>query len=101
MLNYKVPFIKIPSAHLTNDNLLIECAKSGISIIASTGMSTLEEVDHAVNLLEKHSKSYAIMHTNSSYPSKIEDLNLSLIPFFIKRRHGSQAIQSTSSKKLK
>jgi N-acetylneuraminate synthase len=48
-------------------------------------MSTLEEVDHAVNILEKSAKSYAIMHTNSSYPSKIEDLNLSLIPFFIKR----------------
>jgi len=85
LLDYKVPFIKIPSAHLTNDNVLIETAKSGVSIIASTGMSTLKEVDHAVNLLEKHSKSYSIMHTNSSYPSKIEDLNLSLIPFFIKR----------------
>ena len=79
LLDYKVPFIKIPSAHLTNDNVLIETAKSGVSIIASTGMSTLKEVDHAVNLLEKHSKSYSIMHTNSSYPSKIEDLNLDLL----------------------
>jgi N-acetylneuraminate synthase len=85
LLKYNVPFVKIPSAHITNDELLIATAKSGIPIIASTGMSTLEEVDHAVNLLEKHANSYAIMHTNSSYPSKLEDLNLSLIPFFIKR----------------
>lgn len=85
LLNYKIPYIKIPSAHLTNDELLVESAKSGIPILVSTGMSTLDEVDHAVNLLEKHSSSYAIMHTNSSYPSKNEDLNLSLIPFFIER----------------
>lgn len=85
LLQYDIPFIKIPSAHLTNDDLLIESAKTGIPIIASTGMSTLEEVDTAVNILDKYAKSYAIMHTNSSYPSKIEDLNLSLIPFFIKR----------------
>ena len=85
LLQYDIPFIKIPSAHLTNNDLLIESAKTGIPIIASTGMSTLEEVDTAVNILDKYAKSYAIMHTNSSYPSKIEDLNLSLIPFFIKR----------------
>lgn len=85
LLQYNVPFIKIPSAHITNDELLIACAKSGVTILASTGMSTLEEVDHAVNLLEKHALSYAIMHTNSSYPAKYEDLNLSLIPFFIER----------------
>lgn len=85
LLQYNVPFIKIPSAHITNDELLIATAKSGVTILASTGMSTLEEVDHAVNLLEKHASSYAIMHTNSSYPAKYEDLNLSLIPFYIER----------------
>ncbi len=85
MLNYDLPYLKIPSAHMTNDELLIASSKSGIPLIVSTGMSTLAEVDNAVNILEKFSNSYAIMHTNSSYPSKVEDLNLSLIPFFAER----------------
>lgn len=85
LLKYHVPFLKIPSALMTNDSLLIESAKSEVPLIVSTGMSELKEVDHMVNLLEKHSKSYAILHTNSSYPAKVEDLNLSIIPFYIKR----------------
>ncbi len=85
LLEYDIPFIKIASAHLTNHELLIETCKTGIPILMSTGMSTLQEVDEAVNLLEKYAKSYAIMHTNSSYPAKYEDLNLSLIPFYIER----------------
>jgi len=82
LLKYDIPFIKVASAHMTNHKLLIETCKSGLPILMSTGMSMLKEVDEAVNILEKHAKSYAIMHTNSSYPAKYEDLNLSLIPFF-------------------
>jgi len=77
---YNLPFIKIPSAHLTNDKVLINTCKTRIPIIASTGMSTLEEIDHAVNILEKHASHYIIMHTNSSYPAKLEELNLLMIP---------------------
>ena len=84
-LKYNLNYVKFPSAMMTNDELLLETAKSKIPIILSTGMSTLIEVDHAVNILEKHASSYAILHTNSSYPAKIEDLNLNVIPFFIKR----------------
>jgi len=85
LLKYEIPFIKIASAHMTNHDLLIETCKTGLPILMSTGMSTLEEVDNAVNLLEKHAKSYAIMHTNSSYPAKPEELNMNLIPFYIDR----------------
>ncbi len=84
-LKYDLPFLKLPSAMLTNDDLLVETAKTGLPLIVSTGMSTIEEVDHTVNLLEKHAKSFAIMHTNSSYPSKLEDLNLNVIPALIER----------------
>lgn len=84
-LNYDLPFLKLPSAMLTSDDLLIETAKTGLPLIVSTGMSTIEEVDRAVNLLEKHAKSFAIMHTNASYPTKLEDLNLRIIPTFIER----------------
>lgn len=83
--DYDIPFVKIPSAMLTRTELITELSKTKIPLLVSTGMSTLEEVDTTVNLLEKYAGSYAIMHTNSAYPSKLEDLNLNLIPFYQKR----------------
>ena len=85
IVNYNVPFIKIPSAMMTNQSLVTESAKSGIPIIMSTGMSTLEEVDIAVNNLKKHTENFALMHTNSSYPTPVDELNLRLIPFLRER----------------
>ncbi len=82
ILQYDVPFIKIPSAKLTESELLSVAAKSGKTIILSTGMSTVEEIDDAVNMLEKYSKgNYVLMHTNSTYPTPSEDVNLSTISF--------------------
>lgn len=80
LMQYDLPFLKVPSAHNHNKELLIESCKTGLPIVLSTGMSTMEEVDDAVNLLMKHSTQFAIMHTNSSYPAKNEELNLLMIP---------------------
>jgi len=79
LLQYNLPFIKIPSALLTNDKLIIESCKSGKKIILSTGMSTEIEIDHAVALLKEHANEFAILHCNSSYPAPLKDLNLSYI----------------------
>ena len=48
-------------------------------------MSTLEEIDKSVNMLERKKADYALMHCNSSYPTPIDELNLSLIPFLKQR----------------
>jgi N-acetylneuraminate synthase len=86
ILKYDVPFIKIASAKLIESDLLKEACGSGKVIIVSTGMSTLAEVDEAVNLLEKHAMgNYILMHTNSTYPSPPEELNLNTIPFLKER----------------
>jgi N-acetylneuraminate synthase len=74
---YDLPYIKIPSAMLTDHKLLEACVATGKKIIASTGMSTLEEIDDAVEILKKGE--YALLHCNSSYPAKIEELNLQCI----------------------
>mgnify|MGYP006078111119 CR=1 FL=1 len=79
--SYNVPFIKIPSAMLTDLKLLEETAKTGKPMIISTGMSTIEEIDSAVNIILKNGKKPCILHSNSCYPAPVEDLNLSLIPF--------------------
>jgi len=76
---YEVPFIKIPSAHLTNISLLKEVSKSNIPVLLSTGMSTWKMVDEAVNVLEKGNTDYALLHCNSTYPAPVEELNLRVI----------------------
>lgn len=76
---YELPFIKLPSAMLTNNELVEACAKSGKKLILSTGMSTEEEIDMAVSLIRKHTENFAILHCNSTYPAPIDELNLSTI----------------------
>lgn len=76
---YDLPFIKLPSAMLTNNELVEACAKSGKKLILSTGMSTEEEIDTAVALIRKHTENFAILHCNSTYPAPIAELNLSTI----------------------
>ena len=77
---YDLPFIKLPSAMLTNKELLTKSAMTGAKIILSTGMSTEEEIDEAVSILKKHcNDNFALLHCNSTYPAPIEELNLSCI----------------------
>jgi N-acetylneuraminate synthase len=80
---YDPPCYKIASACLTNDNLLKRHRTKGRPIILSTGMSTLEQIDHAVSILG--SKDLILMHCTSTYPSKPEELNLQVIPRLIER----------------
>jgi N-acetylneuraminate synthase len=79
LMQYDLPFIKLPSAMLTNNELVEACAKSGKKLILSTGMSTEEEIDVAVTLIRKHTENFAILHCNSTYPAPIAELNLSTI----------------------
>lgn len=82
---YNLPFIKIASAMLTNDSLIDASVATGKKIILSTGMSSLDEIDHAVSILDEahikysNNNKYALLHCNSSYPAPLNELNLSCI----------------------
>lgn len=76
---YDLPFIKMPSAMMTNESLMRAAAKTGKKIIFSSGMSTLEETDKAVEWMREEGADFALLHCNSAYPAPIEDLNLSCI----------------------
>lgn len=82
---YDVPFIKIPSAMLTNHELLTSCMKSSMRVIISTGMSTEEEIEDAITVLRKTKAFFknphqiGVLHCNSSYPAPVKELNLSTI----------------------
>ena len=84
--NYnEVPFIKIPSAINGSYDFLVDACKTNIPILVSLGMTELKECDKIVDLLTKNASDFCIMHTNSAYPAPNDQLNLSLIPFFIER----------------
>jgi len=82
---FNPPCYKIASACLTDDDLLRHHRRYGRPIVLSTGMSTLEQIDHAVELLG--TKELILMHCTSTYPSKPEELNLKAIQT-LKERYG-------------
>ena len=75
--NFETPCYKIASASLTDDHLLKYHLQTERPIIISTGMSTIEQIDHAVDVLGKNN--LVILHCTSTYPSKVEELNLRVI----------------------
>lgn len=80
-LNYlasmDVPFLKIGSSEVTNIDFLMEIGKTGKSIILSTGMSNLGEIEKALRTIySTGNKSVKLMHCTSDYPTAVEDVNL-------------------------
>lgn len=68
---------KVASASLTDKELLVRLRKTGKPIILSTGMSTLNQISNAVEIIGK--RDLILMHTVSTYPAKNIDLNLRTI----------------------
>jgi len=75
---FDVPCYKIASASLTDDGLLRHTRSKGRPVMLSTGMSTLEQIDHAVEVLGK--EDLVVLHSTSTYPALYEELNLRVIP---------------------
>ena len=98
LMQYDIPFIKIPSAMITDEELMFASKNTGKKVIISTGMSTFAEIERAMTILnlpgdtaealrplnydevkEGAEKNYAVLHCNSTYPAPINELNLSAI----------------------
>ncbi len=75
---FDTPCYKIASASLTDDGLLRHTRSKEKPIILSTGMSTVEQIDHAVEVLGKND--LVILHATSTYPAYYEEINLAVIP---------------------
>jgi N-acetylneuraminate synthase len=82
MEQFNPPCYKIASACLTDDGLLRHHHKTGRPVILSTGMSTMEQIRHAVRVLD--TDELILLHCTSTYPSKPEELNLRMIPSLAK-----------------
>jgi|19_taG_2_1085344.scaffolds.fasta_scaffold02849_5 N-acetylneuraminate synthase len=98
LMQYDIPFIKIPSAMITDEELMFASKNTGKKVIISTGMSTFAEIERAIAILNLPGdsaetlrprnfdevkagveKNFAVLHCNSTYPAPINELNLSAI----------------------
>ena len=75
-----VAFYKIASYELLWDDLLAACARTGKPVILSTGMATIEEIKHAVAVLQQNGcNAPTLLHCTSAYPTPYTDANLAAI----------------------
>lgn len=77
MEQFDTPAYKIPSASITDHNLLRYARKTGRPLVISTGMSTMEQIRAAVILVG--TENLVITHCTSTYPCEPEELNLRMI----------------------
>jgi N-acetylneuraminate synthase len=80
---FSVPCHKVASASLTDDHLLRYMRATKKPIILSTGMSTMAQIDHAVEVLGRDN--LIILHATSTYPANYDELNLRVIPVLARR----------------
>lgn len=74
---FDTPCYKVPSASLTDHNLLKHIRETNRPIILSTGMSTMDQIKAAVSLVG--TDNLMLTHTTSTYPCDPEELNLRMI----------------------
>ena len=75
-----VDFYKIASYELLWDDLIIECAKTKKDLVLSTGMATIDEIEHAVSVFKRYSNAkLTLLHAISGYPTPIKEANLKAI----------------------
>jgi N-acetylneuraminate synthase/N,N'-diacetyllegionaminate synthase len=74
-----IDLFKVPSGEITNKPFLEHIAKKGKPIVISTGMSNLQEIKDAVNVLQNNNfdkQKLIILHCNTEYPTPMQDVNL-------------------------
>jgi N-acetylneuraminate synthase len=83
MERFDPPCHKVASASLTDDALLVRMRQTGRPLILSTGMSTLEEIAHAIAVTGR--ERLLLAHATSTYPCPPTDLNLKMIETLAER----------------
>jgi len=77
MEKFDTPAYKIPSASLTDFDLIRKAQATGKPLILSSGMSSMEQIHQGVKIAGE--KDLVLMHCTSTYPCEPEELNLKMI----------------------
>jgi sialic acid synthase SpsE len=78
----RCPAIKIASHNMTNLPLLDHVARKRRPILLSTGMASMAEVEAAVATIRRHHDDLVLLQCTSSYPAKVDELNLAVLPTY-------------------
>ena len=78
---------KVPSGEVNNTPMLERMVETGLPVILSSGMSSLEEIDAAVRVVKARQSPLTVLQCTSAYPCPPEKIGLNLIDFF-RRRYG-------------
>ncbi len=85
MRKFKTKYNKVASAMLTHKKLLKTIAEEKKYTFIATGMSSLKDIDNAINIFKKFKCPFELMHCHSAYPMPVNEANLKLIPFLKKK----------------
>lgn len=77
-----IPAWKFGSGEVFNDLLLKRAIATGKPIILSTGLSTVEEIDKQVKLVQEAGNPLLLMECTTAYPSKPEEIPIKLIEYY-------------------
>lgn len=80
--NLGIPFWKLPSGAITDYPYLVHIAKTGLPVILSTGMATMDEVHTAFNVLTQNgltNDQITLLHCTTEYPAPKTEVNLKCI----------------------
>lgn len=76
---FNLKYNKVASAMIVYDELLKEIASEKKHTFISTGMSTIEQIDYAIDIFRKAGCPFELMYCKSTYPMNDEDANLNCI----------------------
>ena len=79
LIKNRIKIIKIPSGEITNKFLLEELKKFKGLVLLSTGMSTLDEVTDAVNILKRNKNKFNLFYCCSSYPAPLKEIDMNIL----------------------
>ena len=85
LIELGIPAWKIASGEVNNRPLFERMLKTGLPILLSSGMSSIEEIDAAAKLVSDAGAELMVMQCTTAYPCPPEKIGLNMIPFFRER----------------
>lgn len=77
LVDLGIELFKVPSGEITNLPYLRKTAQTGKPVVLSTGMSTLGDIEAALEVLREHgARDVTVLHCNTEYPTPMQDVNL-------------------------
>ena len=96
LISNNVPALKIASAEAIDVNFVRYCSSFGLPIILSSGMSTLEELEAARDIILANKCELTILHCIADYPAEIDKMNIATIPYMKNTLHHSIGLSDHS-----